>query len=135
MMSEASVLVVFRGQASSQRALAAAAGLGVPLTVVALAPREAPARCGVAAGALEHVIREASLRELASARALLGRRGLADRFVVLSTRGDGDLADWARASGLRRALLGARRAVLGLRLRDGAARALARAGLEVSMID
>jgi hypothetical protein len=134
-MSEASVLVVFRGQASSQRALAAAAGMGVPLTVVTLAPREAPARCGVSGGGLEHAIRDAALRELSSARALLGRRPLGDRFVVLSTRGDGDLAEWARASGLRRALVGARRAVLGLRLRDGAARALARAGLEVSLID
>jgi len=134
-MSEASVLVVFRGQASSHRALAAAAGLGVPLTVVAVAPREAPPRCGTPPGALEHAVRDAALLELANARALLGRRALADRFVVLSTRGDGDLADWARASGLRRALVGARRATLGLRLRDGAARALARAGLEVSLID
>ena len=129
------MLVVLRRQASSRRALAAAADLGVPLTVVAVAAREAPARCGVPGGALEHAIRDAALLELASARSLLGRRQLADRFVVLSTRGDGDLAEWARASGLRRALVGARRAILGLRFRDGAARALTRAGLEVSLID
>ena len=133
-MSDASVLVVFREQASGHRALAAAAGLGVPLTVVALAPREARVRCGVQTGALDEAICDAALRELSSARALLGRRPLADRFVVVRTRGDGDLASWARAAGLRRALVGARRAVLGVRVRDGVATALARAGLDVSVI-
>ena len=134
-MSDTGVLVVFRGQASGRRALAAAAGLGVPLTVVTLAPRERPIRCGGHTGALDEAISDAALRELSSARALLGRRALGDRFVVLGTRGDGDLAAWARAAGLRRALIGARRAAFGVRLRDGVARALARAGVEVSLID
>jgi hypothetical protein len=133
-MSDASVLVVFREQASGHRALAAAAGLGVPLTVVALAPREERVRCGVQTGALDDAICDAALRELSSARALLGRRPLADRFVVVRTRGDGDLARWARTAGLRRALVGARRAVLGVRARDGVARALAQAGLDVNVI-
>ena len=134
-MSDASVLVVFRGQASGRRALAAAAGLGVPLTVVALAPREARVACGALTGSLDDAIGDAALRELSSARALLGRRPLGDRFVVLRTRGDGDVAAWARSAGLRRALLGARRRAFGVRLRDGVARALARAGLEVNLID
>jgi hypothetical protein len=133
-MSDASVLVVFREQASGRRALAAAAGLGVPLTIVALAPEAARIHCGAPGSAFDEAICDAALRELSSARALLGRRPLADRFVVVRMRGDGDLASWARAAGLRRALVGARRAVLGVRARDGVARALARAGLEVSVI-
>ncbi|HXR14208.1 MAG TPA: hypothetical protein VN740_06055 [Solirubrobacteraceae bacterium] len=135
-MSDQSVLVVFREQASGHRALEAAAGLGVPLTVVALAPKEEPSsRCGVHTGALDEAIRDSAMRELASARALLGARAGAARFVVLQTSRDEDLAAWAAAAGLRRALLGARRAVFGLRPRDGVARALARAGFEVSVID
>ena len=135
-MSDQSVLVVFREQASGHRALAAAAGLDVPLTVVALAPKqERSCRCVVYAGALDDAIRDSALRELANARVLLGARAQAARFVVLQTSRDEDLAAWASAAGIRRALLGARRAVLGLRPRDGVARALARAGLEVSVID
>jgi hypothetical protein len=136
-MSDQSVLVVFREQASGHRALEAAAALGMPLTVVALAPRreEHSSRCGVYTGALDEAVRDAAERELASARAQLGERAQAARFVVVQTGSDEDLAVWASAAGLRRVLLGARRAVFGLRPRDGVARALAHAGLEVSVID
>jgi hypothetical protein len=65
----------------------------------------------------------------------LALRAQDTRFVVLETRDEDDLADWARAAGATTALLGARRAMLGIRRRDSARRALARAGLDVRVID
>src|ERR1700676_3741159 len=74
-MHDPRVLVVYREQASGRRALAAAAALELPLTVVALAPKEVrSARCGIYTPALDLAVHGAAERELTSARALLGAR-------------------------------------------------------------
>jgi hypothetical protein len=135
-MHDRRVLVVYRQQASGRRALAAAAELDAPLTVVALAPREIrSARCGIYTPALDLAVRAAAERELDTARDLLGERADDAQFVVLQTNRDEELAIWATGAGFTTALLGARRALLGIRPRDLAARALARAGLEVRIIE
>ena len=135
-MHDPSVLVVFREQASGRRALAAAAALEVPLTVVALAPKELrSARCGIYTPALDLAVSAAAERELHTARELLGARVQSTEFVVLETRREEDLASWALGAGFTTALLGARRTLLGVGPRDLAARALSRAGLEVRSID
>ena len=135
-MHDPRVLVVYRQQASGRRALAAAAQLDAPLTVVALAPKEVrSARCGIYTPALDLAVRAAAERELEKARELLGERADEAQFVVLQTNRDEELAIWASGAGFTTALLGARRALLGIRPRDLAARALARAGLEVRIIE
>jgi hypothetical protein len=135
-MHDSSVLVVYRGQASGRRALAAAAALDVPLTVVALAPKEVrSARCGIYTPALDLAVRAAAERELDTARELLGERAHAAEFVVLETKRDRDLATWALGAGFTTALIGARRTLLGIGPRDLAARALSRAGVEVRRIE
>ena len=134
-MHDPSVLVVYREQASGRRALAAAAALEVPLTVVALAPKEVrSARCGIYTPALDLAVRAAAEQELNSARDLLGARAESAEFVVVETRRDEDLGRWARGGGFTKALIGARRTLLGVGPRDPAAGALARAGLEVRTI-
>jgi hypothetical protein len=135
-MHDSSVLVVYRAQASGRRALAAAAALDVPLTVVALAPKELrSARCGIYTPALDLAVHAAAERELDTARELLGERAHAAEFVVLETKRDQDLATWAVGAGFTTALIGARRTLLGVGPRDLASRALSRAGLEVRSID
>ena len=135
-MADASVVVVYRERASDRRALAAAAELDAPLTVVTRAPKEIrSAACGIYTAELDLAVRALAEQELCTARELLGPRAQDTRFVVLETRDEDDLADWARAAGATTALLGARRAMLGIRRRDSARRALARAGLDVRVID
>jgi hypothetical protein len=135
-MLRRSVLVVYREQASGRRALAAAAALDAPLTVVALAPKEVrSARCGIYTPALDLATRAAAERELEKARELLGARAEEAQFVVLQTKRDDELGLWASGAGFTTALLGARRALLGIRPRDLVARALARAGLEVRIVE
>jgi hypothetical protein len=134
-MHDDRVLVVFDGGASARRALDAAAALGGPVTVVAVAPREARgARCGFHSADLEHAVRDAAKRDLERARGLLGARAKTAQFVVLAGRRDEELGAWAAHSGFRTALVGARRAVLGIRLRDLRARSLLAAGLEVRTV-
>jgi hypothetical protein len=134
-MGENRVLVVFDGSASARRALAAAAVLTDPLTVVSLAPHDTrAARCGFHNADLESAVRDAAKRDLERARVLLGRRARAAHFVVLATRRDEELGAWAAGSGFRRALVGGRRALLGIRPRDLRVRSLARAGLEVRTV-
>lgn len=126
------VLVVFDGSASARRALDAAAGLDAPLTV---APRDARgARCGFHTDDLERAVRDAAKRDLERARRLLGPRSRTAQFVVLAAGRDDELGTWAAGCGLRTALVGARRGLLGLRRRDLRARALARAGLDVRTV-
>jgi hypothetical protein len=135
-MDRRSVLVVYREHASGRRALAAAARLEGPLTVVALAPKEVrSARCGIYTPALDLAVRAAAERELERARELLGERAEEAQFVVLQTNRDEELGLWASGAGFTTALLGARRALLGIRPRDLAARALSRAGLEVRIVE
>jgi hypothetical protein len=135
-MADPSVLVVFRQQASGRRAIAAAAELDAPLTVVAFAPKEErSARCGFYTPALDLAVRDAAHRELGTARKLLGARADTARFVVLESDRGKDLASWATAAGFTTALLGARRGLLGLRPRDPAARTLSRAGLAVRIVE
>ena len=135
-MAESSVLVVNRKQASGRRALAAAAALEAPLTVVALAPKDVRnARCGIYTPALDLAVRAAAERELDTARELLGARAHSAEFVVLETKRDQDLATWAVGAGFTTALIGARRKLLGVGPRDPAARALSRAGLAVRSIE
>jgi hypothetical protein len=135
-MHDSSVLVVYREQASGRRALAAAAALEAPLTVVALAPKEVrSARCGIYTPALDLAVHAAAERELDTARQLLGARARSAEFVVLETKRDQDLAAWAVGAGFTTALIGARRTLLGVGPRDLAARALSRAGLEVRNIE
>lgn len=129
------VLVVFDGSASARRALGRAAALDSPLTVVAVAPRDTRgARCGFHTADLERAVRDAAKRDLERARTLLGPRSRTAQFVVLATDRDEELGAWAAGSGLRTALVGARRGVLGIRPRDLHARSLARAGLEVRTV-
>ena len=131
-----SVLVVYREQASGRRALAAAAALELPLTVVALAPKEVrSARCGIYTPALDLAVRAAAERELDRARELLGGRAQSAEFVVVQTERDQDLGRWAAGGGFTTAMIGARRKLLGVGPRDLAARALARAGLEVRRVE
>ena len=128
--------MVYREHPSGRRALAAAAKLEGPLTVVALAPKEVrSARCGFYTPALDIAVRAAAERELEKARELLGQRAEEAEFVVLQTNRDEELGLWASGAGFTTALLGARRALLGIRLRDLAARALSRAGLEVRIVE
>ena len=128
--------MVYREHPSGRRALAAAAELEGPLTVVALAPKEVrSARCGFYTPALDIAVRAAAERELEKARELLGQRAEEAEFVVLQTNRDEELGLWASGAGFTTALLGARRALLGIRLRDLAARALSRAGLEVRIVE
>ena len=128
--------MVYREHPSGRRALAAAAELEGPLTVVALAPKEVrSARCGFYTPALDIAVRAAAERELEKARSLLGRRAEEAEFVVLQTNRDEELGLWASGAGFTTALLGARRALLGIRPRDLAARALSRAGLEVRIVE
>jgi hypothetical protein len=129
------VLVVFDTSASARRALAAAASLSEPLTVVSLAPRDArAARCGFYTADLEHAVRDAAKRDLERARVLLGARARTAEFVVLATRAVDELGAWAAGSGFHTALVGERRALLGIRARDLRARSLARAGLAVKTV-
>jgi len=135
-MHDSSVLVVYRAQASGRRALAAAAALDVPLTVVALAPKQLrSACCGIYTPALDLAVHAAAEQELDTARELLGERARAAEFVVVETKRDQDLARWAVGAGFTTALIGARRTLLGVGPRDLAARALSRAGLEVRSIE
>ena len=135
-MGAAAVLVVFDPRASSRRALERAAALGAPLTVVALAPRdERGSRCMLHGPDLERAVREAATRDLDSARAQLGERAPGASFVLLPASGARELGSWAVAAGFTLALLGARRARLGLRAPDRLARALSRAGLDVRLVD
>ncbi len=135
-MPDPSVLVVYREQASGRRALAAAAALEAPLTIVTLAPKEIrSARCGISTPALDLAVHAAAERELDTARELLGERAHAAEFVVLDTKRDQDLATWAVRAGFTTALIGARRTLLGVGPRDLAARALSRAGPEVRSIE
>ena len=128
--------MVYRGHASGRRALVAAAKLEGSLTVVALAPKEVrSARCGIYTPALDLAVRAAAERELERARELLGERADEAQFVVLQTDSDEELGRWASGAGFTTALLGARRALLGIRPRDLAARALSRAGLEVRIVE
>ena len=135
-MHDSSVLVVYRAQASGRRALAAAAALDAPLTVVALAPKEVRStRCGISTPALDLAVRAAAERELDTARELLGSRSHSAEFVVLETKREQDLATWAVGAGFTTALIGTRRTLLGVGPRDLEARALSRAGLEVRSIE
>jgi hypothetical protein len=135
-MAESSVLVVYRKQASGRRALAAAAALEEPLTVVALAPREVRgARCGISTPALDLAVHAAAEQELEAARELLGVRANWAEFVVLETKRDQDLAIWAVGAGFTKALIGARRKLFGVGPRDPAAQALSRAGVEVRSVE
>ena len=135
-MAAASVLVVFDPRASSRRALERAAALGAPLTVVALAARdERGSRCMLHGPDLEIAVRESAARDLDGAREQLGERAPHTSFVVLPASGPRELGAWAAASGFTHALLGARRPLLGLRAPDPLARALARAGLEVGLVE
>jgi len=134
-MAAAAVLVVFDSRASSRRALERAAALGTPLTVVALAPRdERGSRCMLHGPDLEIAVREAASRELDAARKQLGDRAPAATFVLLPASGPGELGAWAVASGITRALLGAPRGLLGRRTPDALARALSRAGIDVTLV-
>ena len=135
-MAAAGVLVVFDLRASSRRALERAAVLDAPLTVVALAPRdERGTRCMLHGPDLEIAVREAAARDLAAAREQLGERAPDASFVVLPTSGTKELGTWAAAGGFAQAMLGARRAPLGVRTRDPLARSLQRAGIRVGLVD
>ena len=135
-MAQAVVLVVFDSRACSRRALERASALGAPLTVVALAPRdERGSRCMLEAPDLEIAVREAAARDLEIAREQLGEGAPEARFVVLPTSGPHELASWAAAGGFTQATIGARRAPLGMRVRDPASRALRRAGIDVVLVD
>ena len=136
-MADGPVLVVFDPRASSRRALARAAESGAPLTVVAVAPRdERGSRCNLHGPDLEIAVREAAARDLSQARSALGeRRSATAQFVLLPARDVRELARWAAAGGFALALLGAHRAVAGIRAPDMRARALARAGVEVALVD
>jgi len=135
-MVAAGVLVVFDPRASSRRALERAAALGAPLTVVALAARdERGSRCMLHGPDLENAVREAAARDLDAAREQLGERAQDATFVVLCASGPRELAKWAAAGGFTRAMMGARRAPLRVRVRDSLARALERAGVEVALVD
>ena len=126
-MRDRRVLVVFEARPSARRALAAAVALDAPLTVVAVAPRDVRS-------ARETAVREAAEDELREARAALGQGAVGASFVVLRIRREHELGEWAAGAGHTTALLGARRALLGLRPRDLRARSLARAGLEVQIV-
>ena len=135
-MAAAGVLVVFDPRTSSRRALERAAALDAPLTVVALAPRdERGSRCTFHGPDLEIAVREAAERDLDAAREQLAERALDTSFVALPTSVPRELGRWAAAGGFTRALVGARGTLLGVRLRDPLARALARAGIDVSLVD
>ena len=135
-MAAAGVLVVFDPRTSSRRALERAAALGAPLTVVALAPRDdRGSRCTFHGSDLQIAVREAARRDLAAARELLGTRASDASFVLLPSAGARELGRWAAARGFARAVLGARGTLLGVRVRDPHARALARAGIAVSLVD
>jgi hypothetical protein len=134
-MATAGVLVVFDPRSSSRRALERAAALDAPLTVVALAPRdERGSRCVLHGPDLEIAVRTAAARDLDAAREQLGDRAPGASFVLLPTDGPRELGRWAAAGGFTRALVGARRTLLGVRVRDPVGRALARAGIDVSLV-
>ena len=134
-MRDRSTLVVFEARAGARRALAAAAALDGPLTVVALAPKDArTARCVVHTPELEQAVRASAERDLRDAREALGDEADRASFVVLQTRRDRDLGEWAAGAGHTIAFLGARRTLLGVRPRERRARSLARAGLEVRIV-
>ena len=84
---------------------------------------------------LELAVREAAARDLDAAREHLGERAGDASFVVLPTSGPRELGRWAAAAGFTRALVGARGTLLGVRVRDPLSRALARAGIDVSVVD
>ena len=135
-MAAAGVLVVFDPRASSRRALERAAALGAPLTVVALAPRdERGSRCTLHGPDLEIAVREAAAHDLDAAREQLGERAPDASFVLLPTSGPHELGTWAAAGGFTQAMIGARRALLGVRVRDPLSRALRRAGIHVGVVD
>ena len=54
---------------------------------------------------------------------------------MLPTSGPHELARWAAAGGFTQAMIGARRALLGMRVRDPLSRALRRAGIDVVLVD
>ena len=135
-MAAAGVLVVFDPRASSHRALERAAALAAPLTVVALAPRDdRGSRCSFDGPDLDLAVQEAAARDLGAARDQLRGRAPEARFVALPASGPQELARWAAAGGFTRVLVGARRGLLGVRLHDPLARALAQAGIDVSLVD
>ena len=135
-MAAANVLVVFDPRASSRRALERAAALDATLTVVALAPRdERGSRCMPDSPDLEIAVREAAARDLDIAREQLGERAPDASFVLLPTSGPRDLERWAAAGDFTQAMIGARRALLGIRVRDPLSRALQRAGIDVVLVD
>jgi hypothetical protein len=135
-MAAAGVLVVFDPRASSRRALERASALGAPLTVVALAPRdERGSRCMLDSPDLEIAVREAAARDLENARAQLGDGAPRASFVLLATSGPQEVARWAAAGGFTQAMIGARRAPLGIRVRDPLSRALRRAGIDVVLVE
>ena len=135
-MVAAGVLVVFDPRASSRRALECAAALAAPLTIVALAPPdERGSHCTFHGPELEMAVREAAARDLDAAREQLGVHAPDARFVLLPAGGARELAGWAAAGGFTRVLVGARRRLLGVRMREPLARALARAGIDVSLVD
>jgi hypothetical protein len=124
------VLVVFRERRGGRRAIAAALACEEPLTVLAIAPRrEVRGSCIVYTGALHEAIAEAAERDLRDARKILGERAEQANFVLLATHSDGDVAEWALRAGVRRAIVAPAR----LWRTDAVARALARAGIEVSV--
>jgi hypothetical protein len=134
-MHDPGVLVVYEPRASARRALAAAAASAGAVTVVAIAPRDGrTARCIAHLPGLDLAVRDAAVRELAQAREALGERAAAASFLVLRCGGDGEIGAWARSRGFTRAVVGARRSLLGLRPRDGRARSLRRAGVDVRVI-
>jgi hypothetical protein len=134
-MHDPGLLVLYEPRPSARRALAAAAATGAPLTVIAIAPRDArPARCTFHTADLDLAIRDAAERELAQARAALGEHAAAASFVVLRTRADDDVGAWAAERGFATALVGARRALLGRRPRDPRLRSLRRAGIDVRIV-
>ncbi|HLW95605.1 MAG TPA: hypothetical protein VKS25_09525 [Solirubrobacteraceae bacterium] len=129
-MGDPGVLVVFRERRGGRRAIAAALAREGPLTVLAIAPRrELRGNCIIYTGALDDAIDEAAERDLRDAREILGDRAERATFVLLATRSNGDVAEWALRAGVRRAIVAPRR----LRRTDPVARALARAGIEVSV--
>ena len=135
-MAAAGVLVLFDLRASSRQALERAAALDATLTVVALAPRdERGSRCMLESPDLEIAVRETAARDLVLAREQLGGRAPDASFVVLPTSGPRELGTWAAASGFTQAMIGARRALLGIRVRDPFSRALQGAGIDVVLVE
>ena len=84
---------------------------------------------------LEIAVRAAAARDLAAAREQLGERAPDASFVLLAASAPHELGRWAAAGGFTQAMIGKRRALRGVRARDPLSRALARAGIEVTLVD